>query len=153
MLARGARLTALEPYLSTEREHFWQREFEITLTAPKLSLVGFSAEYKGAVLSTNHLRLSFSAEVSQLLHCVGKAQLHERCWSHVMEEPQIIVVHMIADCEAELETVQELCPHPNVCCLPRPCGNGPFSFPFAEGFPMQYRQDLGSVGENGWGTE
>lgn len=64
----------------------------------------------------------------------------------MMEEPQITVMHMIADCGAELETIQELCLHPNLCCLPRPCRNRPFSFLFAEGFPMQSHQDLGSKG-------
>lgn len=46
MLARGVRLTALESYLSTVREQLWQQEFEISLSAWKLSLVIFSAEYK-----------------------------------------------------------------------------------------------------------
>lgn len=119
MLARGARLTALECYLSTEREHFWQQEFEISLTAPKLSLVGFSAEYKDAILSSDHLRLGFSAEVSELLHRTGKAQLHERCWTRVTEEPQIIIVHVGADRGAEWETVREPCLHPDPCCLPQ----------------------------------
>lgn len=93
MLARGAGLTALESHLSTEREHFWQQEFEISLTAPKLSLVGFSAGYKDAILSSERLRCGFSAEVRKLLHCVGKAQLRERSWSRAVEELQIIMVH------------------------------------------------------------
>lgn len=60
MLASGARLTALKSCLSTEREQFWH-----SLTAPKLDLVGFAAEYKGAILSSNHWISSFSAEVNR----------------------------------------------------------------------------------------
>lgn len=69
MLARGARLTALESYLSTVRELLWQQEFEISLTAWKISLVIFSAEYKEEFGAQTIIR--FYAEVTKLLHCEG----------------------------------------------------------------------------------
>lgn len=98
MLESGAKSTALKSYLSTERECFWQQEFEISLTPSKLSIVGFSAAYKDVIWSSNHLRLGFSAEVSKPLYCKGKAQLSESCWSHVSEEPQSLLCQTDSPC-------------------------------------------------------
>lgn len=146
MLARGARLTALESYISTERQHFWQQEFEISLTAPKLSLVGFSAEYNDAILSSNLLRLGFSREVSKLLRCIGKAPFHERWWSRLMEEPQIIILHMVADCGAEQETVQEPCLHPDPCCLPQATQKWTIRLLVCRGIPHAVSSGFGEGG-------